>query len=160
VFLALLGATYFVYQRVPRAFLPEDDQGYVIFVVQAPQGASLSYTRDICARADQIIERDPEVEGVFTIVGEGTAGSAPNQALMYASLKPFEERKGDIHSAATVIRRLRSSLSAISGAVVVPFNPPAVFGLGQLDRKSTRLNSSHVAISYAVFCLKKKKKKV
>src|SRR5207249_1767617 len=49
----------------------------------------------------------------------------------YASLKPFEERKGDIHSAATVIRRLRSSLSAISGAVVVPFNPPAVFGLGQ-----------------------------
>jgi len=131
VFLALLGATYFVYQRVPRAFLPEDDQGYVIFVVQAPQGASLSYTRDICARADQIIERDPEVEGVFTIVGEGTAGSAPNQALMYASLKPFEERKGDIHSAATVIRRLRSSLSAISGAVVVPFNPPAVFGLGQ-----------------------------
>src|SRR5204862_6830116 len=31
-------------------------------------------------------------------------------------------------------------------------------GLGELDRKSTRLNSSHVEISYAVFCLKKKKK--
>ena len=131
VFLALLAATYFVYQRVPRAFLPEDDQGYLIFVVQAPQGASLSYTRDICAKADQIIERDPEVEGVFTIVGQGTAGNAPNQALLYASLKPFAERKGDIHSAATVITRLRTSLSVISGAVVVPFNPPAVFGLGQ-----------------------------
>src|SRR5690625_5692018 len=34
-------------------------------------------------------------------------------------------------------------------------------GLGDLlDRKSTRLNSSHVAISYAVFCLKKKKKQI
>src|SRR6516165_1048412 len=131
VFALVLGGTYFVYQRVPRAFLPEDDQGYLIFVVQAPQGASLSYTRDICATAEQVIERDPEVEGVFTIVGQGAAGSAPNQALMYASLKPFEERNGDSHSAATVIRRLRGSLASISGALVVVFNPPAVFGLGQ-----------------------------
>ena len=129
VFVALLAATYVVYQRVPRAFLPEDDQGYLIFVVQAPQGASLAYTRNICAKAEQVIERDPEIEGVFSVIG--AAGSAPNQALMYASLKPFEERKGESHSAATVIRRLRGSLSAISGAVVVVFNPPAVFGLGQ-----------------------------
>ena len=131
VFVALLAATYVVYQRVPRAFLPEDDQGYLIFVVQAPQGASLAYTRNICAKAEQVIERDPEIEGVFSVIGQGAAGSAPNQALMYASLKPFEERKGESHSAATVIRRLRGSLSAISGAVVVVFNPPAVFGLGQ-----------------------------
>lgn len=131
VFLALLAATYFVYQRVPRAFLPEDDQGFIIFVVQSPQGASLSYTRDICAKAEEVITRDPEVEGVFTIVGQGASGGAPNQALMYASLKPFEERKGRGQNAASVIARLRRSLSAISGAVVVPFNPPAVFGLGQ-----------------------------
>lgn len=131
VFVALLGCTYFVYQRVPRAFLPEDDQGYLIFVVQAPQGASLAYTRDICAQAEQLITRDPEIEGVFTVVGTGAAGNAPNQALMYASLKPFEQRKGPTHTAAAVIGRLRGSMSAISGAVVVPFNPPAVFGLGQ-----------------------------
>jgi len=131
VFLALLAATYFVYQRVPRAFLPEDDQGYIIFVVQAPQGASLGYTSEICAKAEKRIEADPEVLGVFSIIGEGAAGSAPNQALMYASLKPFGERKGEAHSAQTVIRRLRGSLASISGAVVVVFNPPAVFGLGQ-----------------------------
>ena len=89
VFVALLAATYVVYQRVPRAFLPEDDQGYLIFVVQAPQGASLAYTRNICAKAEQVIERDPEIEGVFSVIGQGAAGSAPNQALMYASLKPF-----------------------------------------------------------------------
>jgi hydrophobic/amphiphilic exporter-1 (mainly G- bacteria), HAE1 family len=131
VFLALLGCTYLLYQRVPRAFLPEDDQGYLMFVVQAPQGASLTYTRDICGKAEEVISRDPEIDGVFSIVGFGAAGSASNQAILYANLRPFEERKGDVHSAAAAIQRLRGTLSAISGALVVPFNPPAVFGLGQ-----------------------------
>jgi hydrophobic/amphiphilic exporter-1 (mainly G- bacteria), HAE1 family len=131
LFLGLLGCTYLLYQRVPRAFIPEDDQGYLMFIVQAPQGASLAYTRDICANAEEVISRDPEIDGVFSVVGYGASGSAPNQAILYANLRPFEERKGEMHSAAKVIQRLRGSLSAISGALVVPFNPPAVFGLGQ-----------------------------
>lgn len=131
LFLVLLGCTYLLYQRVPRAFLPEDDQGYVMFVVQAPQGASLAYTRDICGKTEELILRDPEVEGVFSIVGVGAAGSAPNQALLYASLRPFENRKGPNQTAASVIQRLRGSVSGVTGAIVVPFNPPAVFGLGQ-----------------------------
>ncbi len=131
VFFAVLGCTYWLYQRVPRAFIPEDDQGYLMFIVQAPQGASLTYTRDICGKAEEVIARDPEIDGVFTIVGFGVAGSASNQAVLYAKLRPFEERKEDAHSAATVIQRLRGTLSAISGALVVPFNPPAVQGLGQ-----------------------------
>jgi len=131
LFMALLGCTYLVYQRVPRAFLPEDDQGYIMFIVQAPQGASLAYTRDICNETEKLILRDPEIEGVFSIVGFGAGGTAPNQAILYSTLRPFEKRKGEGHNAAAVIQRLRGSLSAISGAMVVPFNPPAVFGLGQ-----------------------------
>jgi len=131
LFFALLGCTYWLYQRVPRAFIPEDDQGYLMFIVQAPQGASLTYTRDVCGKAEEVISRDPEIDGVFTIVGFGAAGSASNQAMLYANLRPFENRKGAVHSAAAAIGRLRSSLSAVSGAIVVPFNPPAVFGLGQ-----------------------------
>jgi HAE1 family hydrophobic/amphiphilic exporter-1 len=131
VFFALLGCTYWVYQRVPRAFIPEDDQGYLMFIVQAPQGASITYTRDVCGKVEEVISRDPEIDGVFTIVGFGAAGSASNQAMLYSNLRPFENRKGTVHSAAATIERLRGSLSAISGAIVVPFNPPAVFGLGQ-----------------------------
>lgn len=131
VFLVLLGATYALYQRVPRAFIPEDDQGYLMFIVQAPQGASLSYTRDICGKAEELISRDPEINGIFTIVGFSFSGAASNQAILFANLRPFEERKGDAHSAATIIQRLRGKLSAVSGALVVPFNPPAVQGLGQ-----------------------------
>jgi HAE1 family hydrophobic/amphiphilic exporter-1 len=130
-FLALLGSTYLIYQRVPRAFIPEDDQGYLMFIVQAPQGASLAYTREVCQKAEQVISRDPEIEGIFTVVGFGAGGSAPNQAMMYANLRPFEARKGESHSAAAAIQRLRKNLVAVSGALVVPFNPPAVFGLGQ-----------------------------
>ena len=131
LFFALLGCTYRLYQRVPRAFIPEDDQGYLMFIVQAPQGASLTYTRDVCGKAEEVISRDPEIDGVFTIVGFGAAGTASNQAMLYANLRPFENRKGTVHSAAAAIARLRGSLSAVSGAIVVPFNPPAVFGLGQ-----------------------------
>jgi HAE1 family hydrophobic/amphiphilic exporter-1 len=131
VFFVLLGCTYLLYQRVPRAFIPEDDQGYLMFIVQAPQGASLTYTRDVCGKAEEVISRDPEIDGVFTVVGFGAAGSSSNQAMLYANLRPFESRKGDVHSAAATIGRLRGSLSAVSGAIVVPFNPPAVFGLGQ-----------------------------
>jgi len=131
VFFVLLGCTYLLYQRVPRAFIPEDDQGYLMFIVQAPQGASLTYTRDVCGKAEEVISRDPEIDGVFTVVGFGAAGSSSNQAMLYANLRPFENRKGDVHSAAAAIGRLRGSLSAVSGAIVVPFNPPAVFGLGQ-----------------------------
>jgi HAE1 family hydrophobic/amphiphilic exporter-1 len=131
VFFVLLGCTYLLYQRVPRAFIPEDDQGYLMFIVQAPQGASLTYTRDVCGKAEEVISRDPEIDGVFTVVGFGAAGSSSNQAMLYANLRPFENRKGDVHSAAATIGRLRRSLSAVSGAIVVPFNPPAVFGLGQ-----------------------------
>ncbi|MGB2900784.1 MAG: multidrug efflux RND transporter permease subunit [Candidatus Acidiferrum sp.] len=131
VFFVLLGATYALYQRVPRAFIPEDDQGYLMFIVQAPQGASLSYTRDICGKAEELISRDPEINGIFTVVGFSFSGAASNQAILFANLLPFEERKGDAHSAATVIQRLRGKLSAVSGALVVPFNPPAVQGLGQ-----------------------------
>jgi HAE1 family hydrophobic/amphiphilic exporter-1 len=131
LFFALLGCTYWLYQRVPRAFIPEDDQGYLMFIVQAPQGASLTYTRDVCGKAEEVISRDPEIDGVFTVVGFGAAGSASNQAILYSNLRPFESRKGTVHSAAATIGRLRGSLSAVSGAIVVPFNPPAVFGLGQ-----------------------------
>ncbi len=131
VFFALLGCTYLLYQHVPRAFIPEDDQGYLMFIVQAPQGASLTYTRDVCGKAEEVISRDPEIDGVFTVVGFGAAGSSSNQAMLYANLRPFENRKGDVHSAAATIGRLRGSLLAVSGAIVVPFNPPAVFGLGQ-----------------------------
>src|SRR5579885_2461362 len=130
-FAGVLALTYWVYQRVPRAFIPEDDQGYIILVVQAQQGASLDFTKEMCAQAEKALSQIPEIEGAFTVVGFGASGSAPNRAVLYAKLKEFKDRKGAAHSASAVIQRLRGPLSAIPGGLVVPFNPRAVQGLGQ-----------------------------
>src|SRR5882757_4114609 len=131
LFVGVLGATYWVYQLVPRAFIPEDDQGYIMFIIQAPQGASLTYTRDVCAQVEQVLAKVPEIVGAFTVAGFSQAGNAPNRAIIYASLREFDQRKGEAHSAAAIIQRLRGPLFGIPGGLVVPFNPPAVQGLGQ-----------------------------
>ncbi len=130
VFLAGLGLTYFIYQKVPSGFVPEEDQGYFITAVQAPEGASLEYTTNISRQVGQVLSKQPEIIGVFAVTGFSFGGNAPNRALVFATFKPITERKGDVHSAAAVINRVRGSLFGIPGAIVIPFAPPAVQGLG------------------------------
>jgi len=127
LFLATLGCTYWLYQRVPRGFIPEDDQGYLIVTAQGPQGASVRYMLDVCGKIEAAAAAIPEVEGAFSVVG----GAAPNNGIVYLPLRSFEERKGEQHSAAAVLDRLRGPLMAIPGAFVIPFDPPAVQGFGQ-----------------------------
>ena len=129
-FIVTLGLTYWMYSRVPRAFIPEDDQGYVMVIVQAPQGASLEYTSNICTQIEKTVLKLPDVEGTFTIVGFGFSGNASNRAIVFVPLTSFEERKGDAHSAAALLQRMQGPLMGIQGALAVPFNPPAVQGLG------------------------------
>jgi HAE1 family hydrophobic/amphiphilic exporter-1 len=130
-FLATLGLTFVIYRIVPQAFIPEDDQGYLMVVVQAPEGASLQYTRDICNQVESTIAQIPEVEGAFSVVGFSFSGAASNRAIVFVPLRSFEERKGQEHSASAVLQRIRGPLMSIKGALAVPFNPPAVQGLGQ-----------------------------
>jgi HAE1 family hydrophobic/amphiphilic exporter-1 len=129
-FFGTLALTYWVYTRVPTAFIPEDDQGYLMVIVQAPQGASLEYTGDICTKIEKEILKMPDIEGTFSVVGFSFSGNASNQAIVFVPLTSFDKRKGDQHSAATVLQNMRAPLSQIQGALVVPFNPPAVQGLG------------------------------
>jgi len=127
---ALVGA-YFLYQKVPRAFIPEDDEGYLIVVIQAPQGASLEYTLEAMRKVEAAAAKESEVEGVFSVGGFSFSGSAPNRAIVFIPLKPFRERQGTQHTAAAVLGRLRGPLMGIPEALVIPFNPPAIQGLGQ-----------------------------
>jgi len=123
---------YGLYIRVPRGFIPEDDQGYFVVVIQAPQGASLEYTRNLCTQAEALMANEPEIRGAFTIVGFGFTGNAPNRGMIFADLRDFRERKGKQHSGAAVVARLRGKLTGLPGGLVVPFNPPAVEGAGEV----------------------------
>jgi HAE1 family hydrophobic/amphiphilic exporter-1 len=132
LFLIGLGLTYFIFQRVPKAFVPSEDQGWLIVAIQAPPGASTQYTRGIVEEAGQIMRSDPDVENIFGVAGQGFAGSAPNQGVVYAALQPYSKRKGPEHSADAVVNRLRGQFFGISGAMVLPFLPPALNGIGSL----------------------------
>jgi hydrophobic/amphiphilic exporter-1 (mainly G- bacteria), HAE1 family len=131
LFLGALGLTYLVFQRVPKGFVPSEDQGYFIIAVQAPSGASLEYTKRIGQQVQGILQDIPEVEGIFAISGFSFSGSASNQALIFVPLKPYSQRRGDEHAATAIVNRIRGRLFGISGALVLPFLPPAVQGLGQ-----------------------------
>ena len=125
-FAGLLGLTYFVYTRVPGAFVPEEDAGYFISIIQAPPGASLDYTTRVAAEAEKILMQVPEIESVFSVLGFSFSGNAPNQGLIFTLLKPFEERDRPEERIQQLLPRLRGMLFGIDGALVIPFAPPGV----------------------------------
>jgi HAE1 family hydrophobic/amphiphilic exporter-1 len=130
VFVVGLVATFLVYKKVPSSFIPQEDNGYFFVLVQAPPGTSLEYTTKVMDRASAIISKNPDVEGNFSVPGFSFTGSAPNQGIIFASLKELSQRKGKEHTAEGVVNGLRPQLMSISDAFVIPFLPPAIFGLG------------------------------
>ena len=147
VFLGTLGLTVLVFQRVPKGFVPNEDQGYFIIAVQAPSGASLEYTKRIGQQVQGILQDVPEVEGIFAIAGFSFTGSASNQALIFVPLKPYSQRHGDAHAADAIVNRIRGRLFGISGALVLPFLPPAVQGLGQFGGFRTNCKTRVATVS-------------
>ena len=130
LFVVGLGLAYYVFQRVPKGFVPNEDQGYLIVIVQAPQGASLDYTKKIGDQVTTITKSFPEIEGTFAVSGFSFGGSASNRGLVFLTLRPYAQRPGLEHTASAVVNRLRGPLFSISGAIVIPVEPAAVQGLG------------------------------
>jgi hydrophobic/amphiphilic exporter-1 (mainly G- bacteria), HAE1 family len=131
LFFAGLGLTYFVFSRVPTGFVPDEDQGYFIIVIQAPSGASLEYTEAIGKQVSDLLRDVSEAEGTFSVAGFSFAGSAPNQGIIFVPLKPYSQRKGEEHTATAILNRVRPRMFSVSGAIVFATLPPAINGLGQ-----------------------------
>jgi len=130
-FALVLAGAIVLYLRIPRGFIPEDDQGYLMVIVQTPQGASLAFTQEVCAKVEESVSHIPEVTGAFTVVGFSFTGNASNRAMVFLNLADFKDRKGNEHSGPAVVEKMRAQLAAIPGGLVIPFNPPSVQGLGQ-----------------------------
>src|SRR5579862_1686106 len=99
LFFAGLGLTYFVFTRVPTGFVPDEDQGYFIIVVQAPSGASLEYTKAIGKQVSDLLADVQEAEGTFSVAGFSFSGASANQGIIFVPLKPYSQRKGEQHTA-------------------------------------------------------------
>src|SRR5258708_366467 len=130
LFAAGLGLAYFVFQRVPKGFVPNEDQGYLIVIVQSPSGASLEYTRKIGEQISAITKNVPEIRGTFAVSGFSFGGNAPNRGLTFLTLQPYSKRPGKNQTAAAILNRIRGPMFGISGALVIAVEPPAVQGLG------------------------------
>ena len=133
LFVAGLTATVYMYNHVPTAFVPTEDQGYYMILVQAPPGASLSYTTAFADKGAQLAAQDPDVYGTFSVMGfSQTGGSSSNAGLIFVPLRPVDERtrKGDGHSAHDIVARISPKLFSIPGGTLFAVEPPAIQGIG------------------------------
>jgi len=134
LFFCGLTATYFVYNMVPTGFIPQEDQGYLMVIVQAPPGSSLAYTTNLADRAEAILGQDPDVAGAFSIMGFSLSGGASNAGMMFISTTPADQRRGKGHTASDIVARLSPKLMGLmfapNGGLVAMFEPPAVQGVG------------------------------
>jgi len=131
VFVGGLFATYTIFRMVPSSFVPQEDEGYLMCIVQAPAGASLEYTTDIAKKAEAIIYGDKDVAAAFSVMGFSFSGAAPNNGMIFIRLKDYEERKNADQSLQAVLGRLSGPLFMIPGAIVAAFPPPSIQGLSR-----------------------------
>ncbi|HEX4913306.1 MAG TPA: efflux RND transporter permease subunit, partial [Vicinamibacterales bacterium] len=125
-----LFATWTVFRLVPSSFVPQEDEGYFMCIVQAPAGASLEYTTEIAKQAEKIIFADKDVAAAFAVMGFSFGGAAPNNGMIFVRLKDYAERPNDDQSLQAVLQRLSGPLFMIPGAIVAAFPPPSIQGLG------------------------------
>ena len=132
LFVILIACTYLLFQKIPGGFIPQQDQGYLITVVDLPKGASLERTDEVVQEATRIVQENPGIINVVAIAGlsAATFTTASNSAAMFVLLKPFEER-GEGQSSSEIVGQLYGALSSIQGASFYVIDPPPVRGMGR-----------------------------
>jgi hydrophobe/amphiphile efflux-1 (HAE1) family protein len=132
VYAGLVGLTAWQFGRAPTGFIPDQDQGYLITVIQLPPGASLARTDAVVRRAAKIILGTPGVAHVVPFAGldGATFTNASNAGAIFSPMKPFAERAAQGLSAGRILAELRQRLSGIQEAFIITIAPPPVRGIG------------------------------
>lgn len=122
----------FLFLEVPSSFVPNEDQGYLMGIGDLSDGASLRRVDDVTAQVDQMMINDPSVVDTIALNGYGLLDglNRSNQASYYIVLKDWDERKGKNQSAGSLLMKFFQEFSTIKDAMVLPFNPPAIQGIG------------------------------
>ena len=135
IYAGLIGAAGYMFQSVPKGFIPQADQGYAILVVQLPEGANLQRTDEVARRASEIARGVPGVKNAVTIAGfsGATFSAAANAATSFIIFDPFDKRTefGSARLAPAILAEAQKRLSVIQEAFVLPILPPTVRGIGQ-----------------------------
>ncbi len=132
VYVGLLGLTAWRLIDTPSGFIPDQDQGFLIGVIQLPAGASLERTQAVMAQASETIQKTEGVDGTVAFAGlDGSSFSfGSNAATIFIRLKDFEERESKETAAAALAGAITGSLSDMQGANIFVIAPPSIQGLG------------------------------
>ncbi|ECD3769149.1 efflux RND transporter permease subunit [Salmonella enterica subsp. enterica serovar Onderstepoort] len=132
IYLLIVVGMAVLFLRLPTSFLPEEDQGVFLTMIQLPSGATQERTQNVLDQVTHyyLNNEKANVESVFTVNGFSFSGQGQNSGMAFVSLKPWEERNGEENSVEAVIARATRAFSQIRDGLVFPFNMPAIVELG------------------------------
>ncbi|EQD43722.1 transporter, hydrophobe/amphiphile efflux-1 (HAE1) family, partial [mine drainage metagenome] len=126
----ILGAAW-LFTRLPSSFLPEEDQGYALAIVQLPPGATIDRTIGVMNQIKNIVVRNPAVTGMMEIAGFSFIGSGENTGMGFIRLKPWGERTKPDEQIGPFMAWANHALSGIKGARIFVVNLPTIRGLSK-----------------------------
>jgi len=132
VYVGLIGVTVYQFSIAPTGFIPQQDLGYLINIIQLPPGASLARTDAVAKRVTKIVLDTPGIAHAVPIVGldGATFTTAPNSAVVFTPLDPFKERAEKGETADALKAQLNQKFAAIQDGFVISVSPPPVRGIG------------------------------
>ncbi|AVJ16559.1 multidrug efflux RND transporter permease subunit SdeY [Serratia rhizosphaerae] len=132
IYLLIVVGMAFLFLRLPSSFLPDEDQGILLTMVQLPAGATEARTAKVLEEVtDHFLTKEKDnVVSVFTVAGFGFNGNGQNNGLSFVSLKDWNERPGSENKVEAIAGRAMAAFSKIKDGMVIPFNLPAIIELG------------------------------
>jgi multidrug efflux pump len=134
VYGGLMGLAWLGFSTTPTGFVPPQDKQYLVAFAQLPDAASLDRTEDVIERMGEIALQQPGVEHAVSFPGLSINGftNSTNSGIVFATLKPFDERTAPGQSAGAIAATLNQKFTAIQDAYIAIFPPPPVQGLGTI----------------------------
>lgn len=126
VYAVILLAMGGLFSKLPGSFLPEEDQGYFVSIIQLPAGATQERTLEVLSKAEQYFLAQKEVEHVVGVAGFSFFGRGQNAAITFVRLKDWSDRPADESSAAMLVRKANMMLFGIKQAMIFAINPPPI----------------------------------
>ncbi|PXW83875.1 HAE1 family hydrophobic/amphiphilic exporter-1/multidrug efflux pump [Nitrosomonas sp. Nm84] len=132
IFVLLIALLAGLFKTIPSSFLPEEDQGYFITIVQLPDGASMARTIGVLEKVESFFNSNPAVHSTDTLAGQNVVFTTrgTNQATMFIPLHHWDTRKHANEQVPGLIAAAFQEFAKIPEALILAFNAPSIPGLG------------------------------
>lgn len=139
VFALMVALTGLLFLRLPGGFLPAEDQGTIFVAIQAPAGATVDRTDEAVQQVTQYLGGRSEVQSQVVVRGFSFFGQGQANAMVFATLTPWDERPGKAQNALTLVNEANGAFAGIRQAMVFALSPPAIAELGNSSGFSFKL---------------------